>query len=180
MAPGRYYLPRRSDNLRNIWFPGIINIWTSSWRVKFSSTLVYILSEFAYFRCSSFLLVVSLPFSGLHPAIVSSSDMAPSTAEFTNFAARISNFARRRISNPASAFSVRRVEIAPDGAYFTRQNWTSDSSPTFCIASFNANIRSASDFCWPEVSRGKKTLLPCCSTLRSGLGRLPFACDFHT
>lgn len=89
-----------------------------------------------------------------------SSTSTPTTTESTAFAARISRFNNRGISNPVLTFSVRRTDIAPDGAYLTRENRVSNPSPAFCNASFNASIKSASDICWPDTSRGTRILLP--------------------
>lgn len=76
-----------------------------------------------------------------------SSISTPPTAESTVFATQISRFDNQGISNLALAFSVRRADIVPDGAYLTCENRVSNLSPAFCNALFNASIKSASDFC---------------------------------
>ncbi len=91
----------------------------------------------------------------------------PATAGSTAFTARIKRFDCHGINCPASAFSVRSAEIAPDGAYRTRANRICVSSLVCCKASFKASIRSASDFFWPEF-RGNKILRPNYSGLTFG------------
>lgn len=88
-----------------------------------------------------------------------SSISTPTTAESIVFAAQMSKFDNRGINKPALAFSVRRADIAPDGAYRIREKRVSNPSPAFCKASFNAGIKSASDICWPDTSRGNRILL---------------------
>ena len=98
-----------------------------------------------------------------------SSISTSTTVGSTVFAARMSRFDNRGINKPALAFSVKRADIAPDGAYRTRENRMSDPSLAFCNASFNASINLASDICWPDASRGKRILLPWCSIFAVGL-----------
>ena len=88
-----------------------------------------------------------------------SSISTPIMAALTVFAARISTFDNRRISNPALAFSVRSADTAFDGKYFTRKKRISTPSPTLANTSFRASIKSASDICRLVLFRGKRILL---------------------
>ncbi len=77
---------------------------------------------------------------------------------------RISKLYRRGSNCDASAFSLSKAEIAPDGEYQTRIKRRLVSSPACYKASFKANIKSASDFCWPAF-RGNKIRCSRCSCL---------------
>ena len=96
----------------------------------------------------------------------------PTTAGSTALTARINRFDRRGIICPASAFSERRAEIAPDGAYRTWVKRIDVSSPACCKALFKASIKLASDYSWPAFC-GKKILCPSCFCLIVEFNYLP-------
>ena len=94
-----------------------------------------------------------------------SSTSTPTIAGSIVFAARISIFDNRGTTSLALAFSVRSTDTSPDGKHLTLQNRVSNPSPAFCNPLFNANIKSASDFCCPITLREKKILRLCYSAL---------------
>lgn len=111
---------------------------------------------------------ISCTFNRCQCSITSTSTIVASTV----FAAQMNKLDNWGINNPLSAFSMKRADIAPDGAYLSREKRVPGLSLVFCSVSFYASIKSAADICWPHISRGKRILLPWCSTFIAGLSLL--------